>query len=209
MTKRTWALVSWIWLCIPVVVIFFCAISILLRPWWSHMDDSAQAAWIQAIGAIVAIFVAVLIPYWQRWRDYESNKSNDRKIVMSAATNLAVALDYASLHLDFAPAGDGVIGHDFTLEQARDFMKLEIEAREAIQKAIDKAHYFDEHLCEQIVLLSIFAAAYERTIDELARHTQGGKVDLFFKNARGAKEKLSVRINEVRSLLKVYLPKTA
>jgi hypothetical protein len=169
------------------------------------MDASGQAAWVQAIGAIIAFFVAVLIPYSQRWSDQKRKKSKDRKIVMSAATNLAVALDYASTHFAFAPAGDGVIGHDFILEQAREFMKLETGTREALQKA----HFFDEMLCEKNVLLSIIAVAYERLIDELARHTPGGNVDQFFKNAKSAKEKMSVRIDEVRGLLKDYLPQVS
>ena len=172
------------------------------------MDPAGQAAWIQAIGTIFAVIVAVMIPYCQRWNDQKTKKSNDRKIVMSAATNLSVALDYASMKMDFSPAGDGVITHDFTLEQAREFMKLEPMTREALKDALDKSHFFDEKLCEKIVLLSIDAATYERIIDEVAFHTPGGNVDTFLKNMQERKRTLSLRLDEVRNLLKVYLPQT-
>jgi hypothetical protein len=182
MTSRTWSIISWVWVIYsPVGILLFYFISIRFDPWWSSMDASGQAAWVQTIRAIIVFSVVVLIPYFQRWSDQKSKKSKDRKIVMSAATNLAIALDYASTHFAFAPAGDGVIGHDFILEQAREFMKFETGTREALQKAIDKAHFFDEMLCEKNVLLSIIAVAYERLIDELARHTPGSNVDQFFK----------------------------
>ncbi len=194
----------WIWICLWLVGIFLYYAG--LYSWWFCLDTASQAAWVQAIGVIIAIFVAVLVPYWQRWSEQESKKSTERKIVMSAAANLSVALDYAAIRLDFAPAGDGVIGHEFNLEQAREFMKLGAETHDALKIAIDKSHYFDERLCEQIVLLSINAAAYERIIDENARLLSGGNVNTFFKTAQGTKSKISERLNKVRMLLKAYLP---
>jgi hypothetical protein len=40
-----------------------------LVQWWCQMDQSGQAAWVQAIGSIFAIGVAIFIPYWQRNRE--------------------------------------------------------------------------------------------------------------------------------------------
>jgi hypothetical protein len=73
-------------------------------------------------------------------KEIEKEKAaNDRKIVMSAAANLEIALRYESAILDFAPRGDGVIGHDFNLEQAREFMRLSPQARDALQNAIENS----------------------------------------------------------------------
>lgn len=178
-----------------------------LYQWWYRMDASGQAAWVQAIGAILAIIAAILIPYFQRQSDQKSKKSIERKIVMSAAANLAVTLNYASTKLNFAPAGDGLITHELTLEQASQFLKLGAETRVAFESAIDKSHLFDDKLCQQIVLLSIETAAYERIVDQYTRFS--GNADDFLKAMQGTKNKISVRFDEVRKLLKDYLPQTS
>jgi hypothetical protein len=173
------------------------------------MDVSGQAAWVEAIGTILAIAVAVFIPYWQKKQEQRSKVLNDRKIVMSAAANLDIALEYASFILGFAPAGDGVIQHKLTLEQAREFMRLRPQTREALQNAIDKSHYFDEKLCEKIGRLGIEAAAYERIVDEFASRTPDMNADTFFQTMLGTKNKLSDRLSEVRKLLQPYLPQAS
>jgi len=170
------------------------------------MDPSGQAAWVQAIGALLAIAVAVLIPQWQKKQEGRARIANDRKIVMSVAANLDIALGHYVIILKFAPAGDGVIGHEFTLEQARQFMKLTPEARGTLQNAIDKSHYLDEKLCEMIVRLGIEAAAYERTIDEVVRLNPNSSADTFFQIMQRRKNDLAERLREVRELLKGYLP---
>lgn len=175
--------------------------------WWCQMDAAGQAAWVQGIGTILAIAVAIGIPYFQKSRERAEETANDRKIVMSAAANLDVALSYQNLIMTFAPAGDGVIGHEMSLEQASNFMKLAPQTREALQNALDKSHYFSEELCEQIVRLSIEAAAYERIIDETARFTPNANVDDFFKKLQVTKDKIKERLENVRRLLQDYLPK--
>lgn len=172
--------------------------------WWCNLDPSGQAAWVQAVGSIVAIAVAILIPYSQKYRELREQASNNRKIVMSAAANLELALAYESTLFDFIPAGDGVISHEFTLDQARQFMKLRPQTREALQNAIDKSHYFSEELCEQIVRLGIESAAYERIVDDFAQRTTDP--DAFFKLIHNTKTKLSERLEKVRQLLQGYLP---
>lgn len=174
--------------------------------WWCQMGPSGQAAWVQAIGSILAIGAAIFIPYWQRNRERKERAAHDRKVVMSAAANLEIALQYESEGLSFSPKGDGVIRHDFNLEQAREFMKLRPQTHEALQSAIDKSHYFSEQLCESIVRLGIEAAAYERVIDEAARRAPNGDADVFFKSVTSTKLALSRRLEEVRKLLSVYLP---
>ncbi|MGH8610504.1 MAG: hypothetical protein ACREYF_00260 [Gammaproteobacteria bacterium] len=177
-----------------------------ISQWWCRMDPSGQAAWVQAIGALLAIAVAVFIPYWQKKQEHRSKIADDRKIVMSVAANLDITLGFEAVILNFAPAGDGVIGHEFTLEQARQFMKLRPEAREALQNAIDKSHYFDERLCEEIVRLGIEATAYERSIDEVVRLNPNSSADTFFQTMQPRKNRLAERLQEVRELLKAYLP---
>jgi len=175
--------------------------------WWCQMDAAGQAAWVQGIGTILAVAVAIWIPYSQKNRERTEKAANDRKIVMSAAAALDVALSYQNTIITFAPAGDGVIGHEMNLEQAREFMKLAPQTREALQNALNKSHYFSEELCEQIVRLSIEAAAYERIIDETARFTPNANVDEFFKKLQGTKDKLKKRLENVLRLLQDYLPK--
>lgn len=172
--------------------------------WWCNMDPSGQAAWVQAVGSIMAIGVAIFIPYWQKRRELEEQASNNRKIVMSAAANLEFALAYESTLFDFAPGGDGVITHEFTLDQARQFMKLRPRTREALQSAIDKSHYFSEALCEQIVRLGIESASYERIVDDFAQRTTDANA--FFKLIHNTKTKISERLEKVRQLLQEYLP---
>ena len=178
-----------------------------LSTWWCQMDSSGHAAWFQAIGAILAIGVAILIPWLQRRAEARDRLSDHRKRVMSAAAALDTELAYESVVLDFAPLGDGVVGHEFTLAQAEQFMKLRPEARSAIRSAIEKAHYFSDDLCEQIVRLGIEAAAYDRIIEDAARRTPARDVDEFFKSCASTTEKLQHRMETVRHLLKSYLPK--
>ena len=169
------------------------------------MDPSGHAAWVQAVGSILAIGVAIFIPYWQKSRELKEQASNNRKIVMSAAANLEFALAYESMLFDYAPAGDGVITHEFTLDQARQFMKLRPQTREALQSAIDKSHYFSEALCEQIVRLGIESAAYERIVDDFSQRSTDA--DAFFMLIQNTKTKLTERLENVRQLLQEYLPK--
>ncbi len=176
--------------------------------WWCGLDPSGQAAWVQAIATIFAIAVAIAIPYCQRNHERAEKTSNDRKIVMSAAANLDIALAYQHAIFDFMPAGDGKIGHDeLTLEQARYFMKLQPQTRDALRGALERSHYFSEELCEQIVRLSIEAASYERIIDDQARLTPDVGADAFFARMQGTNRKLVDRLGNVRQLLQNYLPK--
>lgn len=171
------------------------------------MDAAGQAAWVQGIGTILAVVAAFCISFLQIRHEKNARVLNERKMVMSTAANLAVALSYTQTAFAFAPTGDGVIGHDFSLEQAREFMKLSADMHEALHNALDKAHYFPETLCEQIVLLNIKAAAYDRIIDELARWTPKDKVDEFFIKTTNTKVALQERLENVRQLLQNYLPK--
>ena len=173
------------------------------------MDPSGQAAWVQAIGALLAIGVAILIPYCQKKQEQHSKAANDRKIVMSVAANLDIALGYEATILAFAPAGDGVIGHEFTLEQASHFMKLTPEAREALKNAIDKSPYFNENLCEKIVQLGIETAAYDLRIDEVVRENPHSSADTFFQSMQKKNARLADRLQEVRELLQEYLPRAS
>lgn len=175
--------------------------------WWCRMDASGHAAWVQAIGSILAILVALFIPYWQKRGEEENKRSNDRRMVMGAAANLDIALGYESSVIDFTPAGDGEVVHDFTLEQAREFMKVRPQTREALNSALQKSHYFDNELCEQIVRLSIESASYERIIDDAARRTPKDNADAFFKRMKPTQDKVSARLSRVRELLQPYLPK--
>ena len=174
--------------------------------WWCEIGPSGQAAWIQAIGSVLAIGVAIAIPYWTKRNEREKERLDNRKIVMAAAANLDIALSYQSAVFDFSPAGDGDIEHEFTLEQARNFMFLRPRTQESLQGAIDKSHYFSVELCEKIVRLGIEAAAYERIIDEAARRTPNEDPDVFFSRVQNTKSSLSRRIREVRELLQPYLP---
>lgn len=171
------------------------------------MDSSGQAAWVQAIGTLLAIAAAVAIPLYQRHADALTKSLNDRKIVMGAATNLHVALDYASITMNFLPCGDGSISHDFTLEQARNIVKFEPGTREALKEALDKSHYFDEKLCGKIVLLNLHASAYERAVDEIWRLFSDGDVDTFLRKVQPTRKAISEQLDEIRGLLKEYLPK--
>lgn len=178
-----------------------------LSTWWCKMDSSGQAAWFQAIGAILAISVAILVPLLQRRAEARDRMSDYRRRVMSAAAVLDIELAYESVVLDFAPLGDGVVGHEFTLGQAEQFLKLRPEARSAIHSAVEKAHYFSDDLCEQIVRLGIEAAAYDRIIEDAARRTPARDVDEFFKSCAAITGKLQHRVESVRHSLKSYLPK--
>lgn len=167
--------------------------------WWCKMDPSGQAAWVQAVGSIMAIGVAIFIPYWQKSRESKEQASNNRKIVMSVAANLEFALAYESMVLDNDPTGD-----DFTIDQACQIMKLRPQTLEALKSAIDKSHYFSDALCEQIVRLGIESAAYDRIVNDFSRRARDAGD--FFKMIYNSKKKLSERLEKVRQLLQEYLP---
>lgn len=167
--------------------------------WWCQLDSSGQAAWVQSIGSLLAIAIAIFIPYWQRRAEKVDTAVHSRKVVMSAAANLHIALCYQAEIFDFVPSGD--------VDQVREFMKLRPQTRDALQNAIDKSHYFDERLCESIIRLGIKAAAYERIVDELARRTENADADAFFRKIKTSKEVIAADVDKVRNLLKSYLPK--
>lgn len=175
--------------------------------WWCQMDSAGHAAWFQALGSLLAIGVAILIPWLQRRAEALDRISHHRKLVMSAAAALDIELAYESVVLDFTPLGDSVIGHEFTLAQAETFLKLRPQARAAIHSAVEKAHYFSGDLCEEIVRLGIEAAAYDRLIEDAARRSPAGNVDAFFSSSAATTAKLQQRMDSVRRLLKDYLPK--
>lgn len=169
----------------------------------SRSVSEAAAAWVQAIGTILAIGVAIWVPYRQRKYEQEDRAAHHRKVVMSAAATLEVALRYQGAVLDFAPHP---IDRALTLEQAREQLKLRTQTREALQAALNKSHYFSEKLCESIVKLAIEAAAYERVIDDAARHDPNQDAETFFKSASDRTSRLAARIREVRKLLSIELP---
>jgi hypothetical protein len=177
-----------------------------LSRWWCQMDSAGQAAWFQAIASILALVVAIYIPYVQRRIEEKDRRSDHRRRSISAAAVLDTELAYESAVLNFAPLGDGVIGHEFTLSQAERFMKLRPEARSAIHSAIEKAHYFPDDLCEQIVRLGIEASAYDRIIEDAARRTPAREVDEFFESCIFETKKLQHRMDRVRDMLKSHLP---
>ena len=205
MGNRFWTKLAWFWLFAPIAIIVF----IWFFQWIGQKSDSNQAAWVQAVGSILAIMAAFLIPYVQKSIERNEKETENRKRVMSAAANLSVALNYARTILYLAPSGDGAIGHDIVrMDQAVNFMKLQPEAKEALYIAIDKAHYFDEKLCERIVMLNIEAASYDRRVDELALPTiSGNDPDEFFRLMVYPRSNLLNQIEDVRRLLNAYLPK--
>ena len=140
MNSRFWSATTYLWVAAPIV---FIALSWLLS-WLDKNTDANEAAWVQAIGSILAIVAAILIPFFQRQSDRSERESENRKMVMSAATNLYVALKDARMFLGLAPSGDGHIGHDMkSMEQALRFIKIQSQTWEALRIAVDKAHYFD------------------------------------------------------------------
>ena len=179
-----------------------------LVEWWSRMDAPAQAAWAQAFGTIIAIFVAILVPYWQKRQEQRERSGYHRKLVMSTAANLDITLSQDDVIFSFAPAGNGAINHECNLQQAADFMRLRPESRIALQKAIDMSHYFNEELCEKIVILGIEASANERKIDETLRKNHTMSADYFFSMMTPRKNRLHSQLQEVRNLLQEHLPST-
>jgi hypothetical protein len=174
--------------------------------WWSCMDAAGKAAWVQAGVSILALFVAILISWWERRQARLEKGENERKIVMGAAARLDALLRYESVVLGFAPEGDGVIGHEMDLKQAIYFMKLGPETRSAMKEAVEKAHFFDQEVCERIIYLASRVAEYEKLVED------GGSrpnmtPDAFFKMMRGPKNQLVELVEEVRRLLQKYLPK--
>lgn len=48
-----------------------------IQQWWSCMNRSEWASWVQAVGSILAICGAVLIAWWQWW-NFKSNEAERR-----------------------------------------------------------------------------------------------------------------------------------
>jgi hypothetical protein len=48
-----------------------------IQQWWSCMNRSEWASWVQAVGSILAICGAVFIAWWQ-WRNFKINESERR-----------------------------------------------------------------------------------------------------------------------------------
>ena len=175
--------------------------------WWLQMSSSGQAAWVQGIVSIFALAVAVFVPIWQRKQDKQESSSRERRVVMSAAADLEVALSYEAIVTEFAPAGDGVIGHDdLTLEGAVTFMSLRPETVEALKVASEKSHYFDDETCEKIVTLRIKAAAYRRLVEEVKTRLGVTTADDLFRVVTPMKQALGNQIQIVRDAVKKYLP---
>lgn len=176
--------------------------------WWCQLESGLLAVWVQAIGSLIAISVAIYIPYRQKQIELNEKAEDNRKIVMSAAANLESALSYQSVVLDFAPAGDGVIPHPITdLKDAVTFLQLQPRTKEAIREAVEKAHYFSMELCEQMAKLSVQAAAYDRLIEQNARIGNNRTPDEFFKGVTATRLALSAVLDETRKMLQAYLPK--
>ena len=173
------------------------------------MSNSEHASWIQAAGTLLAIGVAIYIPNSHKRRDYLERTELNKKIVMSAAANLATALQYETVITDFLPRGDGVIGHDFTTDQAYAVMKLRAETLQALNMSLDKSHYFDIRLCEKIVNLSLEAAAYERILEDIRLRPSSSNPDRFLQLTYTSREKLSSKFCEVIRMLEEYLPNPA
>lgn len=43
--------------------------------WWSELKPEAQAAWVQAVGSIVAIFAAIIVAWWQAHQNRKQQRA--------------------------------------------------------------------------------------------------------------------------------------
>ena len=173
--------------------------------WWCQIGASGQAAWVQAIASLLTILAVVFVAFYQRHLDRIEKARLDKKIVMSIAANLDIALSYESAWLAFSPVGGDDNG--YTLRQAQELMRLSPQTKDILQNAIDKSHYFSEKLCERIVQLGIEASSYEQSIDTAARHSPDMDAAIFFNSIQHKKNELNARLIEVREYLQLYLPK--
>ena len=175
--------------------------------WWLSQKSSEQASWVQAIGSILAIAVAIYIANHQQRSQQKNKEEDNKKIVMSAAANLYVALEYQSAILDFSPKGDGVIGYDeITVTEAMNMIKLTQRTQDALEMAIDKSHFFPKDVCSEIVKLSLSCSAYNRVIEEIARFKASKNTDEFFQKAAASSAKINEQINLVREKLIPFIP---
>ena len=178
-----------------------------LSQWWCEIGPSGQAAWIQAIGSLIAISVAIAVPYWVERRKQIEKDVTNRKIGMAAAANLDVALTYQSAVLDFAPDGSNTKApKGIDLEGARKYLRMRPRTQDALKDALDKSHYFSTDLCEKIVRLSVEAAAYERLIDSPELSPSTGDPDEFLRRINNTRKAILHRVEEVRELLEEYIP---
>jgi hypothetical protein len=202
MNKSAWSIGSYLW------TIFFFPLVILAWKIWA-MDSSTQAAWVQAIGTISALFVAIYIPYHNDQMEKEKKKNENKKLVKSAAAILAKSLAHAEIVFRYAPEGDGKIGHDTkTPAEAKNFLLFEQETREAAKLAVEKSHLFDERLQDEIIRLDIYIEAHNRMVEDYSRFFRGDSNE-FLREMADTKNKAYKHVAQVRNLLAPYLPNEA
>lgn len=79
------------------------------RSWPVWRSDANLAAWVQAVGSVAAILVAVAVPWWQRETDGRVRKRNERSAAFVVCAGARLTLGNVLLLADLAlnPTKDG------------------------------------------------------------------------------------------------------
>lgn len=163
------------------------------------------AAWVQAIGSVVAIFAAgYFIRYEKRLDRQERDRENHAR-ALGLAAELDMLLALMSAKLTFEPIEDtGAM----TTAEAFSAMRLRDKQLEALRMATKDAFLFGSPTADELVLLGLEAAQYQAIVKTWAEKLDHD-AQLFLERIRSSAQSLDSRVERVRALLRSFLPKEA
>lgn len=177
-----------------------------LFAWWFNLDANGQAAWVQAIGSILAIIAAIFISYWQKYQDRRDREIMSKRQSMRIALSLNDAIIHDIGIIEF-------IKTKLDLDSSNEFSKyqgltyqLSTRLEESLTQAIASIALFNEHLCIELLTtertVNIYKAFSSSAIEDEVDSSR-------MTRARLAKEYLPVMIEKLHQLsdnLQNYIP---
>lgn len=137
---------------------------------WCALSSSAQAAWVQAIGSILAVGAAILVAWFQAKDAREQATADRQRQATIVATSLALAFEGLKLEAEMRlshllPLTPVISGYDATANVQRDklFEALQLDTS-SLAAAEQQALLFDESVGKVVVMAAVTAKNFNRKL---------------------------------------------
>jgi hypothetical protein len=173
------------------------------------MDASGQAAWIQAIGSLMAIVAAIFVTYIPIWFDRREKRSISRRALMNVALDLAFAIDEQSGTMDLVTNLIGIAQKNLSIEQGIAIMSVNKKMYVALDKIIESSQYMSEKDCEIVFDFRGYAHNFDWWVARFAFSSQNPETEnmqAVCNLAKARQEAMFEKLTDLKKQLGKYLP---
>jgi hypothetical protein len=130
-------------------------------------------------------------------------------MLMSAALNLAFAIDHHTKTMDLRTNLIGIAQQNLPFEQGVAVMSVKAQMYEALERVIEKGQYLREKDFEKILEFYGYARNFDWWVSYLASCVLKEESESFCKLAKSREEEMFAKLTELKELLGKYIPRWA